>query len=95
VFGIVSIVFGVIELLVGFRFLFLLFGANSASTFVQWVYQVSGPLVAPFEVVFGHTVNTVQGVSGSVFEIASLLALIVYGVIGGIVLSLYAPNRHI
>lgn len=93
-FGIVSIVFGLIELLVGLRFLFLLFGANAGATFVQWVYQISAPLVAPFEVVFGHTVNTIQG-SGSVFEIASLLALVVYGVIGGLILGYSAPHRHV
>ncbi len=91
--GIVSLVFGLIELLVGLRFLFLLFGANSASGFVQWIYETSGPLVAPFQVVFGHAVNTVTGVSGSVFEVASLLALVVYGIIGGIVVSFFAPHR--
>jgi hypothetical protein len=87
--GIVSIVFGIIELTIGLRFLFLLLGVSSDSTLVNWIYNVSHPLIAPFGKLFGHTLSAIPGtLSGSYFEPASLVALVIYGVIGGIVLRL-------
>jgi hypothetical protein len=90
---IVSLVFGLIEITIGLRFLFLLLGASLDSGFVTWVYNVSHPLVAPFGTIFGHTAKAIPGtISGSFFEPASLIALIIYGAIGGILLRILAPR---
>jgi hypothetical protein len=89
--GIVSIVFGVIELSVGLRFVFELLGVNASSSLVEWIYNVTNPLVAPFGTIFGHTNSTIPGtIPHSVFESAALVALVVYGLIGGILLRVLA-----
>ena len=84
--GLIYAVFGIIELVVGLRFVFLLVGANPASAFVSWIYQWSGPLVAPFNGIFGnHAVTAGPGVvTHSVLDWSSLVALIIYGLIAGI-----------
>ncbi|MFI5283803.1 MAG: YggT family protein [Candidatus Dormibacterales bacterium] len=63
-------------LLVG-RFLGKLLGASSQSAFVNFIYSVSGPLVAPFRGIFGNS-----GSGTNSFETASLVAIVVYAVIG-------------
>jgi len=89
--GIVSIVFGIIELGIGLRFIFELIGMSLDYTFVTWVYDLTQPLVAPFGTFFGHTYQAVVGaIPHSVFEPAALIALVVYGVIGGILLRVIA-----
>ena len=84
--AIVSVIIGVIQFLVGFRFVFLLLGANPANAFVSWVYDLSSPLVAPFSGIFGQaTTDFAQGVVvQSVFDWTSLIALVVYGVLGAV-----------
>lgn len=88
--GIISIVFGVVEVIIGLRFLFLLLGANLESGFVMWIYNISSPLIVPFATIFGHTNQAIAGAQGTIFEPASLIALVVYGVIGGVLLRLLA-----
>ncbi len=91
--GIISIVFGLLESAIGLRFIFQLIGADPSSNFVSWVYNVSSPLVAPFTTIFGQATNTVQGsIPHSVFEPATLIALVVYGLIGGILLRVTASH---
>lgn len=84
--SLVYALFGIIDALIGFRFVFLLLGANPVNHFVSWVYSWSNPLVAPFNGIFGqHTVTTVHGfVTQGVFDWTALVALVVYGVVGGI-----------
>ncbi|HEY1064440.1 MAG TPA: hypothetical protein VGE30_04085 [Candidatus Saccharimonadales bacterium] len=75
---------GAIELLVGFRFLFRLLGANPNNAIVEWVYDWSGPFVAPFAGIFGQdaTSVTTQGTATtSVFDSTALIALLIYGVV--------------
>ncbi|HJQ08749.1 MAG TPA: hypothetical protein VJ836_04695 [Candidatus Saccharimonadales bacterium] len=91
--AIVYILVGFIEILVGFRFLFKLLGANPASALVGWVYDLSGPLVAPFAGIFGQNAATVPG-TGSVFEWTTLIALLFYGFIGAIVIGLISRTHH-
>lgn len=55
--AIVYVIFGLLELLVGLRFLFELLGANPGSPFVMWLYNFSGALVAPFAGIFGHSLS--------------------------------------
>ena len=75
--AVVWFVVGVIEIFIAARFLGKLFGASAQSAFVNFIYQVSGALVAPFTGIFGDT-----GTRTNTFEPASLVALVVYAVIG-------------
>ena len=75
--AVVWFVVGVIEIFIAARFLGKLFGASAHSAFVNFMYQVSGPMVAPFTGIFGDT-----GTRTNTFETASLVALVVYAVIG-------------
>jgi hypothetical protein len=75
--AVVWFVVGIVEILIAARFLGKLFGASAHSAFVSFIYQVSGPVVAPFTGIFGDT-----GSRTNTFETASLVALVVYAVIG-------------
>lgn len=93
--GIISVVFVIIELLVGFRFFFELFGANPLTPFVEWIYAMSTPLIAPFAGILGHPVTAPTGtVVQSVFDPSSLIALIVYALIGGVLVQIFAHSHH-
>lgn len=75
--AIVGFIVGVVDVLIAGRFLGKLLGASSQSAFVDFIYHVSAPLVAPFIGIFGDT-----GSKTNLFEAASLVAIVVYGVIG-------------
>jgi uncharacterized protein YggT (Ycf19 family) len=75
--AVVWFVIGVVEIFIAARFLGKLFGASAQSAFVNFIYQVSGPMVAPFTGIFGDT-----GSRTNTFETASLVAIVVYAVIG-------------
>ena len=66
----------IVETLLGFRLGFLLAGANPANGFVDFIYDVSGPLADPF----GGIASNREIEGGGLFESASLIAMIVYAV---------------
>ena len=76
----VYFVFGLLEILLGFRFVLKLLGANPATSFVDFIYNLSSVFVAPFEGIFNASLAK-GDVTTSVFEPATLVALIVYVVI--------------
>lgn len=94
--AVVSFIFGVIEVLLGFRFLFLLFGANPLVPFVNWIYEVSFIFVAPFVGIFGQPGTDLipGGVVNSVFDLTTLVALLVYAAVGGLLVSLFTFTRR-
>jgi hypothetical protein len=82
--AIVGFIVGAVEILIAARFLGKLFGASAHSAFVNGIYQVSGIFVGPFTGIFGDT-----GSKTNTFETASLVALVVYAVIGwGLVVAI-------
>jgi YggT family protein len=78
---IVNIVFGIIELLLLARFVLRLLGANAATPFIAWIYQISQPLIAPFAGAFGATASG----TGSVVEWATLLAVAVFALVAWVI----------
>lgn len=70
---------GVIEILLAFRLVFKILGANPDSGFVSFIYSVTGILLFPFSGIF-QTVAI--GQTASLIEPAALIAMAVYGVIG-------------
>jgi len=75
-------VVGVISVLIALRLIFKLFGANEVG-FTDFLYAITGPFVAPFLGIF-----PAPTVEGSYFETASLVAIIVYAIIGWIIARL-------
>lgn len=90
--GIVYAIGGAIEALVALRFVLRLIGANPANGFVQFIYEWSTPIVAPFSGIFGQDATIVTGVGAvatSVFDWTALIALFVLGLLFGIIGRLF------
>lgn len=73
----VWLLFGLLEALIGFRILLKIIGANPASWFTAFVYQLSDAFLWPFQ-----NIITNPGFDGFVFEISSIIALFVYAFAG-------------
>lgn len=65
--------FGLIEVLLAFRLVLKVFGANASSGFVSGIYAITGIFVSPFSGIFR---GWYQG--SSAFEPGTLVALAVY-----------------
>ena len=61
---------GILLVLLGFRFILALFGANTTNSFANFIYESSHPFVSPFFSLFSYKQN--YGVSH--FEIYTLVA---------------------
>lgn len=73
-------VLGILETLLAFRFILKLLGANPNSGFAAFIYNLSQAFVAPFSGIFRSVVS--PGIeTPSVFEPATLVAMIVYALI--------------
>jgi hypothetical protein len=78
-------ILGVIEILLAFRFVLKLLGANPEAGFASFIYAVTYIFAAPFLAVFGVT-----QVAGSILEWTTILAAFVYLVVAfGIVKLLH------
>ena len=83
---------GLVEILLAARFALKLFGANATSGFVEFIYNVTGVLTAPFDNIFSvGTVNA--GDVKSVFEPSILVAMAVYALVGWGIVKLITLNR--
>lgn len=70
-------IFGILEVLMAFRFVFKLAGASVSSTFVRFIYSITGIFILPFEGIFRKGIA--QGVeTTSVLEPSTIVALVVY-----------------
>ena len=76
-------IFGLIEGLIAIRFVLRALGANPSAGFAQFIYGITGPLVAPFFGLFGNPAT-----QGSVLELNSIVALIVYALLGWLLAKL-------
>ena len=63
-----------IQFSLSLRFLFRLFGANPKSSFVNWLYTTTEPLIEPFE----HIFPSLTWEEGFVLEFTTLIALVIY-----------------
>ncbi len=74
------------------RFFFRLTSANDANAFVSLIYSLTTPLVWPFASIFPDL--TFEGVIGTgVLEADTLIATVIWAIIGGIIARLVAPAR--
>jgi hypothetical protein len=73
-------ILGVIEVLLGFRLLFKLLGASTASSFVSGLYAVTNVLSGPFAGIF-RTASAKGAGTQFVLEPGTIIAMLVYAVI--------------
>jgi len=73
---IVNFIYSVIASVLAIRFVFRLLDAN-VTGFVDFLYDITRPLIAPFQAIFD---NPAAG-NGSVFDSAAVVAILIYGLI--------------
>ena len=71
---------GALEVLLAFRLILKLAGANTYSAFVSIIYGISGIFVMPFQGIF-RSAYAPGAVTTSVFEPSTLTAIIVYAIL--------------
>lgn len=84
--GFINFIFGLIAVLLGLRFLLKLFSANPSASFVEWIYDMSQPLLNPFQGAFPAP----RLEDGIIVEFTTLFALLVYGLIAFILAEVIA-----
>jgi uncharacterized protein YggT (Ycf19 family) len=82
-------VVGLVDILLGIRFVLKLLGGSSQAGFVRFMYDITQPLVAPFHGIFN---TTVQGTS--ILEPESLVAIGIYSLIGWGIVSMIRLMRR-
>jgi hypothetical protein len=83
-------ILGLLEILLAFRFLLKLFGANPAAGFSQFIYGATYVFAAPFLAVFRITY-----VEGSIFEWTTLLAMLVYWIVALGIIKLFLMSKTV
>lgn len=83
-YQIIWYILGVIEVILAFRILLKLLGANSYSGFVDFIYAISNPFALPFAGILGVTAS-----SGMVLEWSTLIAMAVYAIVAYGIVALF------
>jgi hypothetical protein len=83
-YQIIWYILGVIEVVLAFRVVLKLLGANAFSGFASFIYAISGPFALPFAGILGTTVS-----SSSVFEWSTLIAMVVYFIVSYGIVALF------
>ena len=77
---VIFFILGLIEILLTFRLIFKITGANPVSGFVSFIYALTQIFILPFIGIFRPA--TTQGVeTTAIFEPATLVAMVVYAVL--------------
>ncbi len=88
---VIGIIFIIIEVLLGFRLILKLLGANAGNIFVKGIYTVTQIFVGLFEGIFSNA--TTKGLeTKAVFEPSTLIAMVVIGIIAWILFMLIKPK---
>ncbi len=87
---IVWYIVGILEVLLAFRFVLKLLGANPAAGFTDFIYKVTHVFAAPFLNVFKIT-----RVEGSIFEWTTLLAMLVYWLIAWGIIKIFLMSKSV
>lgn len=81
---------GLVEVLLAFRFVLKLLGANAGAGFTSFIYTVTAPFAAPFIAVF-----KVSKVQGSIFEWTTILAMFVYYVVAWGIIKMLVMGKPV
>ncbi len=83
--ALIWVVFGVLDALIALRIVLKLIAANPGSGFADFVYKLTDVFLAPFS---GLVASPVIGSSG-VFEISSIIALVVYALLAWVIVRIF------
>lgn len=83
-YQVVWYILGIIEVVLAFRIVLKLLGANAFSGFASFIYAISGPFALPFAGILKTTVS-----ASSVFEWSTLIAMVVYFIISYGIVALF------
>jgi uncharacterized membrane protein len=85
-------ILGLLEILLGLRFLLKLIAANPASGFAVFIYGITKPFIAPFALLVGTPTS-----GGMILEVTTLIAMAVYALFfwGVVRVIRIAANRPI
>lgn len=86
---VIWLVDAILLILLAFRFVLALMGADPANPFANFIYSVSYPFVAPFFGLFGY--HLTYGISQ--LEVFTLVAMAVYAVIAWIIVKIVNITR--
>lgn len=93
--GLIWLLFGVIEALIGLRIILKFIAANPTSDFARFLYSLTDVFLAPFAGLVGSPV-----IGNGVIEIYSMIAIVVYALLAWLVVRLFrliftpARTRH-
>jgi len=87
---IVWYLFGILEILLAFRFVLKLLGANPAAGFTNFIYGATYIFTAPF-----LSVVRMTKIAGSIFEWTTLLAMFVYWVIAIGIIKMFLMGKTV
>jgi hypothetical protein len=85
---IVWYILSILEIFLAVRFLLKLFGANTLAGFTNFIYDATSFFVSPFNRVF-----FVPQVDGAIFELATLLAMLVYWFVAWAIVKLLIMSK--
>jgi len=86
---IVYYILGLLEVLLGFRLVFKLLGANPGSGFVSFIYSISEVFLVPFNAIFRSA--STQGIeTEALLEPSTIIAMVVYAIIAWGIVKLMA-----
>ena len=83
-------ILGLIEILLAFRFVLKLLGANPAAGFTNFIYDITYLFAAPFLNVFNKTY-----VAGATLEWTTILAMFVYWVIAMGIIKMFLMGKTV
>jgi len=82
---ILGVIFGIIEIILGFRFVFKLMSANPDNGFVKAIYNITQWFVGIFNNIFSQAKN-------ATFEPGTLIAIVVVALLAWVVLKLISTS---
>jgi hypothetical protein len=80
-YQIIWYILGVIEVVLAFRVLLKLLGANTLSGFTNFIYAISSPFALPFAGIFGVTDISVMNFEWSTLIAMAVYAIVAYGIV--------------
>jgi YggT family protein len=82
--GIIWLLFGILNGLIGLRILLKLIAANPTTDFARFVFSVTDPFLAPFNGLVGS-----PAVNANVFEISAVIAILAYTLLAWVIVRLF------
>jgi len=76
---------GLLEILLGLRFVLRLFGANPQNEFARFINNLSAPFVAPFSTLF---ISPTSDGGANIFDVNIVIAIIAYALLSYLTVSL-------